>query len=103
MTDELRSFVVGETVHLWARVSRPGSKQPYSPDIVRLTGLSRNGVAVILPDTVDFATEKTGEFHLVLHTADLAVGTYHIVVLLSDGPDAVRIMEDDFVLSAIGG
>lgn len=100
MADGL-NFLVGETVHLRARVSKAGTKTPYSPQTVRLTSLSLDGAPVVLPAVVDFTRLVEGEFLLILDTSTLAPGVYSVVVTLSDGPTAVRLLRGSFVLDAV--
>jgi len=101
MADATLDFLVGETVHLRARVSKAGSRVPYSPQTVRLTSLRLAGADVALPAIVDFTKVAEGDFTLVIDSSPLAPGTYDVVVTLSDGPNAVRLLRGTFVLNPV--
>lgn len=92
-----RLFKVGETVHLSARVNKPGTKTPVDPAAVTLTTLRRNGVPVHVATTA-FTREAEGQYSLVIPTVALEAGTYDLVVTLSDGAEKVVLLTDSFVL-----
>lgn len=93
----LRSFLVGETVHLRSRVSRPGTRTPTDPAEVALTSLTLDGVET-LQAPVPFTREREGEYVLTLTTEDLVPGTYGVVIRHADGPAKVSLATDRFVL-----
>lgn len=95
------NFLVGETVHLRVRVSKAGTKTPYSPGVVRLTSLALDGAPVALPPTVDFTRTVEGEFLLILDTSVLLPGVYSAVITLTDGATAVRLLRGSFVLDGL--
>jgi hypothetical protein len=94
-----RYFVVGETVHLRSRVSKPGGRTPIDPATVELTLLALEGVQT-LTDPIAFIREREGEFTLGLATEDLVPGTYTVAVRHADGPQRVTVATDRFVLRA---
>ena len=96
----LRTFLVGETVHLHSRVSLPGTRTPTDPTEVALVSLTLGGVET-LTGPVPFTREREGEYALTLLTEGRAPGTYHLVVRHADGPERVTLVEDEFVLRAI--
>lgn len=92
-----RSFVVGETVHLRTRVSKPGTREPTDPASVVLTSLKR-GSDVLTPATTGFTRVGQGDFLLVLPTAGLIPGEYVVVITVADGPNRISILTDRFAL-----
>lgn len=96
-----RQFFQGETVHLRARISKPGTKTPVDPTSVALTRLRRNGVVVALPAVTDYTRGAEGDYSLVVPTDALDPGAYDIVTTVSDGPQAVVLLPDQFVIQAI--
>ena len=96
----LRTFLVGETVHLRSRVSLPGTRTPTDPALVELASLTLDGVETLVAPT-PFVREKEGEYVLTLLTDTLAPGTYGLVVRHSDGPEKVTLTSDEFVLRTI--
>lgn len=94
-----RSFYIGETVHLRVRVSEPGTRKPTDAGAVSITSLKR-GATVVTPADPTFDRVREGDYALTLPTAGLAAGTYDIQVTVSDGPAAVVIIPDRFVLKA---
>jgi hypothetical protein len=93
-----RSFRVGETVHLLARVSKPGTRTPTDAQVV-VVRVARNDVPVAISDP-DFLRVAEGDYVKVLPTVGLEPGTYHVRVRISDGEQAVVLAEDTFVLGA---
>lgn len=91
-----RSFKVGETVHLSAKVSPPGSREPVDATVV-LAVLRTGGVA-LSPAVTAFTRVATGDYTLSLPTVGLAPGLYEIVVRVSDGPSKVSLLVDQFAL-----
>ncbi len=93
-----RSFLIGETVHLGVRVSAPGTRKPTDASVT-LTSLKR-GPTAVMPEVSAFTRREEGDYTLALPTAALSAGTYDLVVTVADGPSAVVILPDQFVLKA---
>lgn len=94
-----RAFLVGETVRLQLRVSRPGSGVPANPAEVRLHSLRRDGAPVDVLAR-GFTRVLDGQYELALPTDGMQAGAYRWVALASDGPLATSLVEDTFVLRA---
>jgi hypothetical protein len=95
-----REFKVGETVHLRARTSRPGTKTPLDVTQVRLTSLKREGVET-LGSAQSFTRAAEGDYVLSVATAALQPGTYSVVAVADQGPTSVVVLTDEFELVAV--
>lgn len=93
-----RNFKVGETVHLIVRVSEPGTKTP--TDATVTVASLRRGDTVIPLDDPTFARVREGDYLKVLQTVGFDAGTYKVRVRVEDGPQAVVLADDQFVLTA---
>lgn len=96
--DPSRQFVVGETVHIGIRVSKPGTKTPVDPASVELHTLKRDGGAQTFGNS-SFTKVAEGDYTYVIHTTDLQPGAYTLSVMVADGADAVVLVADQFVLN----
>jgi hypothetical protein len=96
--DLARSFIVGETVHLEVRVSKPGTKTPTDPTTVQLASLKKGSQAITV-SSPDFTRVAEGDFTYTIHTATLQPGTYNLVVRVASGTDEVVLVPDAFVLN----
>lgn len=95
---ETRAFTVGETVHLRARVSTPGTRIPVDPDEVTLVSLQRAGTE-ILGGPMVFNKDAVGDYSLVLPTEGYVAGVYQLTVRYEDAdPEKVVIDHDQFAL-----
>lgn len=96
MASNDRYFIKPSTVHLRARISEPGSRQPTDATVV-LTAL-RLGATPVTVATTAFTRLALGDYTLSIPTADLAAGAYDVVVTVSDGPDKISVLTDRFVV-----
>lgn len=96
-----RSYLVGETVHLHVKVSKPGTKTPTDPNSVRLSSLNLAGESMMegVP-TLTFTRINLGDYTLVIPTVGFPLGTYDLTVTIESGPSAVVILGDRYVVQA---
>lgn len=93
-----RYFLIGETVHLRARVSLPGTRTPTTATVT-LASLKRDGT-VITPATTAFTEVHEGDYTYVLATVGFTAGTYDVLVRVASGTSKVMLLSDKFVLRA---
>ena len=94
-----RFYLVGETVHLHVKVSKPGTKTPDDPATVSLSAL-KLGTTPVPVAVTDFTRNAQGDYGLTIPTAGFTPGTYSLSVTLADGSDRVVILTDTFVVKA---
>lgn len=93
-----RSFMVGESVLLRVRVSKPGSRRPTDAGTVVLTSL-RRGTTNVGVTTTAFTRVAEGEYELLVPTVGFTAGTYSLVVTVQGGPEKIVMVTDQFILS----
>lgn len=96
MANNDRYFIKPSTVHLRARISEPGTKQPTDATVV-LTAL-RLGTTTVTVATTAFTRAALGDYTLTIPTAALTAGAYDVVVTVSNGPNKISVLTDRFVV-----
>jgi hypothetical protein len=96
-----RFYLVGETVHLHVKVSKPGTRTPDDPATVALTTLKLGTESMLegVPTTA-FTRNAQGDYTLTIPTAGFPPGTYSLAVRLANGAEAVVLLTDSFVVKA---
>jgi hypothetical protein len=94
-----RFYLVGETIHLHVKASKPGTKTPDDPATVVLTSLKVGGTPVTVATTA-FTRVAQGDYVLTIPTVGFTPGTYSLAVTLANGADAVVILTDTCVVKA---
>lgn len=93
-----RHFVVGDTVFMYVKTSKPGTRTPEDADTVTLVSLTEDGLPVV-PPVVDFTRIDTGSYELALVTDGWGVGVYKVIVRVFKAPNRAKLLSDEFVLS----